>query len=223
MTIRIPSISMRKFLKKEINNSKNILDIGCGDGVMAFYLISSLNCRVDGVDLDKGKVHRANEKFRKRVVKGLALCYFCDSKDIDEKFNAREKSPAFKLEFVLSISSGSPKAQNKPCLLRRGKRKGFVINETFDAVLIIHALHHLTDIGKILSKIKYVLKIDGKILIGEYERNFGEKHDNCPGFSSKKIKSMLNTARFRDIRNHKVHNNFVIITAKKGGIKTWKK
>jgi|SRR3989338_1840191 len=176
---KAPSLLMKKFLKNEIGNSKRVLDIGCGDGVMALYLISSLNCRVDGVDLDKGKIRRANEKFRKRTVKGLALCRFCDSKNIDEQFK----------------------------------------NETFDAVLIIHALHHLADLSSILSKIKYILKVGGKIFIEEYRHNFGEKLDNCPRFSSNKIKSMLNTAGFRYLRDHKIHENFIMITAVKGGIK----
>ena len=42
--------------------------------------------------------------------------------------NTREKSPAFKLEYHLSISPGSHKTTNKPRLLSRGKNpKGFVI------------------------------------------------------------------------------------------------
>ena len=175
-TITFPSLSMKKFLKNEIGNSKRILDVGCGDGVMALYLISSLKCSINGIDLDKGGVHRANEKFRKRTVKGLALCHFCDSKNIDKKFK----------------------------------------NETFDAVLVIHTIHHLTDLSTILLKIKDSLRVHGKIFIGEYKRNFGEKRDNCPRFSSNKIKSMLNTSGFKHIKNHNVNKNLIMITAVKG-------
>src|SRR3989344_3732113 len=106
MTAKAPSILMKKFLKKEIGNSERVLDIGCGDGTMALYLISSLNCHIDGIDLDKGKVHRANKKFRKRLTKGLALCSLCDSRNMDKKF-----------------------------------RKGI-----FDAILIMHTIHHLADL-----------------------------------------------------------------------------
>ena len=180
LTTNVPSLSMKRFLKNEIGNSKRVLDVGCGDGVMALYLISSLNCRIDGIDLEKGEVHRANKKFKKRKVKGLALCHFCDSKNINKKFK----------------------------------------NETFDAVLVIHTLHHLTDLSIILPKIKYGLKVGGKIFIGEYERNFGEKRDNCPRFSSNKIKSMLNTAGFSGIKSRNVHKTFVMITAINGGVKT---
>ena len=175
---KAPSLLMNEFLKNEIGNSKRVLDVGCGDGAMALYLASSLNCRVDGIDLDKGRVHRANEKFRKRMTKGLALCRSCDSENIDKKFK----------------------------------------NETFDAVLIVHVLHHLTELSSILSKIRRVLKIGGKIFIEEYNPAFGEKLDNCPRFSSNKIKSMLNTARFRDIIDCNIHKKFIMITAVKGKI-----
>ena len=176
--IKAPSLLMKKFLKREIGDSKRVLDIGCGDGVMALYLISSLNCHIDGVDLDKGKIQRANEKLRKGIVKGLALCHLCDSKKIDKKFK----------------------------------------KETFDAVLIVHVLHHLTELSSILSKIRRILKIGGKIFIEEYNPAFGEKLDNCPRFSSNKIKSMLNTARFRDIIDCNIHKKFIMITAVKGRI-----
>jgi len=35
---KVPSLLMKRFLKNEINSSKRILDVGCGDGVMALYL-----------------------------------------------------------------------------------------------------------------------------------------------------------------------------------------
>ncbi len=51
------------------------------------FLISSLNCHVDGIDLDKGEVNRANKKFKKQRVKGLALCRVCNVKDVKKKFS----------------------------------------------------------------------------------------------------------------------------------------
>jgi len=173
----MPSILMKRFLRKEIGNSKRVLDIGCGDGALARYLISYLNCRVDGVDADRGKVHRANEKFKRQITKGLALCCLCNSNDINKKF----------------------------------KKK------TFDIVIINHVLHHLIDLNVTLLKIRHVLKKGGRLFIAEYERDYGEKIDNCPRFSDKKIKSMLKTAGFRNVINNAAHQNFVMITAKNGG------
>ena len=173
MSARIPLMALKQFLKKEIVNSKRILDIGCGDGKIALYLISSLNCYVDGIDLDKGKVHRANEKFKKLPMRGLALCYLCDSRNINKKFKTN----------------------------------------TFDIILITHTLHHLVGLNEVLLKARYVLKQKGKIIIGEYKQKYGERIDNCPRFSNKKIKSMLRTAGFRNIKNHNTNKNFIIITA----------
>ena len=173
----IPSILMKRFLRKEISNSKRVLDIGCGDGTLALYLISSLNCRVDGVDLDKGKVHRANEKFKRQMTKGLALCRLCNSHDINTRFK----------------------------------------NKTFDIVIIIHVLHHLTDLNATLLKIRHVLKKGRRLFIGEYQRDYGEKIDNCPRFSDEKIKCMLKTAGFRNVISNAVNQNFVMITAENGG------
>ena len=175
---KIASELIKKFLKNEIGNSKRILDIGCGDGVMALYLTSSLNCLIDGIDLDKRRVHRANEKFKERTTKGIALCHFCDSKNINKKFN----------------------------------------KNTFDFVLIMHTIHHLTDLADVLLKTQYALKYRGRIFVGEYQRDYGEKRDNCPRFSNKKIKSMLKTAGFGNITDHDI-KKFVMITAEKGGIK----
>jgi len=62
------------------------------------------------------------------------LCrFFCVAKNF---VDTREKSPAFKLEYHLSISPGSHKTTNKPRLLSRGKNpKGFVIYQNLNSRL----------------------------------------------------------------------------------------
>ena len=172
---KTPSQSLKRFLRKEVGGSKYILDIGCGDGVLALFLILSLNCKIYGIDLDKGKIHMANKKLKKRITKGIALCRLCDSRDINKKF---------------------------------GKN-------IFDWVFLVHTLHHLPDMGVILSNARNVLKPDGKIFICEYKQKYGENSDNCPRYSSRKIISMLNTSGFRNARACKVHRNLVTIIAKK--------
>jgi len=76
---------LRQFLKREVGYSKQILDIGCGDGATALYLISSLDCIIQGIDLDAGLVHRANEKFNRKPHKGFAVCTVYKAEDIDRK------------------------------------------------------------------------------------------------------------------------------------------
>src|SRR3989338_1165096 len=71
-----------------------------------------------------------------RIIKFFSFTHFIESHGgylifgiVVKDINTREKSPAFKLEYHLSISPGSHKTTNKPRLLSRGKNpKGFVIN-----------------------------------------------------------------------------------------------
>lgn len=77
---------LKQFLKQEVSYSKRILDIGCGDGATALYLISSLNCTIQGIDLDAGRVHRANKKFKRKPHKGFAVCNILKAEDMRRKF-----------------------------------------------------------------------------------------------------------------------------------------
>ena len=151
---------LKQFLKQEVGNSKQILDIGCGDGATALYLISSLNCTIQGIDLDAGRIHRANEKFKRKPHKGFAICNVFKAEDMNRKF--------FQIPF--------------------------------NAVIVTHALHHLDNVRKALTKSKNVLTRDGKIIIAEYTRQFGEKVDNCPRFSTEKIKLLVAKAGFRKVK-----------------------
>jgi cyclopropane fatty-acyl-phospholipid synthase-like methyltransferase len=76
---------VRQFLKREVGHSKRMLDIGCGDGATALYLISSLNCSIQGIDMDAGRVHRANEKFKRKPHRGFAVCSVLKAEDMNRK------------------------------------------------------------------------------------------------------------------------------------------
>jgi len=151
---------LRQFLKREVGYSKRVLDIGCGDGATALYLISSLNCTIQGIDLDAGRVHRANEKFKRKPHKGFAVCNVFKAENMNRKF--------FKIPF--------------------------------DTVIVTHAFHHMDNIRKALIKSKNVLARDGKIIIAEYTAQFGEKIDDCPRFSTEKIKLLVTKAGFKKIK-----------------------
>lgn len=151
---------LRQFLKQEVGYAKRILDIGCGDGATALYLISSLNCNVQGIDMDAGRVHRANEKFKRKPRKGFAVC----------------------------------------SVLKAEGMTGGYFETPPDVVIIIHAFHHLHNIGKALAKSKGVLARDGKIIIAECTAQFGETLDDCPRFSADKIKRLMTRAGFKKIK-----------------------
>jgi len=166
---------MKKFLKSEIGDFKRVLDVGCGEGSTSIYLASNLNCIVEGIDVEKGKLHRAMKRFDENSAKGLVLCHFCDCRKVDKKFSG----------------------------------------ESFDFVIIVHALHHLCDLSIVLPKLRGVLKKGGELIIMEYEKSYGEKLDNCPRFSPMKINSMLRTAGFRNLVSRDVISDFVTVIAMK--------
>jgi cyclopropane fatty-acyl-phospholipid synthase-like methyltransferase len=113
---------LRKFLKREVGHDKRVLDIGCGDGATALYLISSLNCNVQGIDMDAGRVHRANEKFRRKPHKGFAVCSVLKAEDMSRKtfqtpFDAVLVTHAF--HHLNNVRKALVKAKN--VLARNGK------------------------------------------------------------------------------------------------------
>ena len=53
---------------------------------MALYLITSLKCTVQGIDLDAGRIHRANKKFKQKSHRGFAVCSILKAEDMRRKF-----------------------------------------------------------------------------------------------------------------------------------------
>lgn len=163
-------------MAQEIGGSKRILDIGCGDGATAFYLISSLSCDVRGIDADAGKIHRANEKIRRKLRNRFAVCENLKAEDM--------------------------------------RRNSF--QKPFDAVIIIHAFHHLGNVKKALAKSKSVLSRGGKIIIAEYTNSFGENIDDCPRFSAEKILLLVKQSGFSGLKKINISSGlFAIIGYKK--------
>lgn len=113
---------LRQFLKREVGYAKRILDIGCGDGATALYLISSLNCNVQGIDMDAGRVHRANEKFKRKPHKGFAVCSVLKAEDITgEYFKIPPDVVIITHAFHHLHNIGKALAKSKSVLTRDGK------------------------------------------------------------------------------------------------------
>ena len=58
----------------------------------------------------------------------------------------------------------------------------------------------------------------GRILIAEYAPSFGERIDDCPRYSEKKIRSLLADAGFTDITAHRLDPRLNVLTAKRRGV-----
>lgn len=113
---------LKRFLKREVGYAKRILDIGCGDGATALYLISSLNCNVQGIDMDAGRVHRANERFKRKPRKGFAVCSVLKAEDITgEYFETPPDVVIITHAFHHLHNIGKALARSKGVLARDGK------------------------------------------------------------------------------------------------------
>jgi ubiquinone/menaquinone biosynthesis C-methylase UbiE len=106
---------LQQFLKQEVGRSARILDIGCGDGAAALYLISSYACAVQGIDLDAGRIHRANKKFKQRPRKGFAVCNVLKAEKISRRFFGKSFKAVIiihALHHVQNIAIALRKAKN---------------------------------------------------------------------------------------------------------------
>ncbi len=51
-----------------INESKYVLDVGCGVGMTACYIAKKYGCRVVGVDIHEEMISRSNERAERPIV-----------------------------------------------------------------------------------------------------------------------------------------------------------
>ncbi|OHA08861.1 MAG: hypothetical protein A3B37_00740 [Candidatus Sungbacteria bacterium RIFCSPLOWO2_01_FULL_59_16] len=87
----------------------------------------------------------------------------------------------------------------------------------FHLALVTNALHHF-DAYRALRRTRAMLLPGGRILIAEYAPSFGERIDDCPRYSEKKIRSLLADAGFTDITAHRLDPRLNVLTAKRRGV-----
>ena len=106
----------RLFSQIDLSNVKNVLEVGCGIGVLSSYLAEKYGWKVTGIDLDPEQIKSAKKTHRE-----------------NENLNFIE-ADATKLLFM----------DNK-----------------FDLVLSVDALHHIPNRNKTFDEINRVLKSNG--------------------------------------------------------------
>ncbi len=104
------------FSQIDINNLKNVLEVGCGIGVLSKYLVEKYGWKVTGIDLDPEQIKIAKKTHRE-----------------NENLNFLE-ADATKLPFM---------------------------DNEFDLVLSVDALHHIPNRNKTFDEINHVLKSNG--------------------------------------------------------------
>ena len=106
----------RLFSQIDLSNVKNVLEIGCGIGVLSSYLAEKYGWRVTGIDLDPEQIKSAKKTHRE-----------------DKNLNFL-KADALKLPFM---------------------------ENEFDLVLSVDALHHIPNRNETFDELNRVLKSNG--------------------------------------------------------------
>jgi arsenite methyltransferase len=65
-----------------INEDTNVLDVGCGVGATACYLVKKYGCRVVGVDLHESMIARSNERAQREGVAERVEFRVADAQDL---------------------------------------------------------------------------------------------------------------------------------------------
>ncbi|MBI4022425.1 MAG: class I SAM-dependent methyltransferase [Candidatus Andersenbacteria bacterium] len=82
---------IKQFLAAHIPAGSRIIDVGCGTGWTALFVAENkAGCRVDGVDIDTLKVHRANRLFLRAKREHLVHCARCGAEELVRRFKRRQ-------------------------------------------------------------------------------------------------------------------------------------
>lgn len=123
----------------DINNAKNILDIGCGSGLIALMLAQRSNAQIMAIDIDADAIIQTNENFsnspwsNRLEAQNISIQDFTKSQEL--KFELIVSNPPF---FVNSLKT----PDEKRCLARH-------TDTLSHADLILHASKVLAAEGKI--------------------------------------------------------------------------
>lgn len=89
-----------KFIRNEIKPGSRVVDVGCGTGWTALLLANAkLSCRVEGVDINTLKIHRANRLFLKAKRDHLVHCEIGTSENLLSRFGSST------IDYIVSVHS----------------------------------------------------------------------------------------------------------------------
>ncbi len=87
-------------------------------------------------------------------------------------------------------------------------------DNSFDAVISVHALHEIQNPDVALCEMRRVLKHGSLLFIADFTR--GELRWNETYFTTRQVRTMLRNAQFRDVRVEKVRGeHFMFASATK--------
>lgn len=83
MSLKSYNRVINRFLLRHIRPNSTVVDVGCGTGTTALLLARERpGCRVEGIDIDEIKIHRANALFAKAKREHLVRCHICSAENL---------------------------------------------------------------------------------------------------------------------------------------------
>ena len=133
-----------RFIKKD--QSKRILDIGVGSGCLSISILNErLNCKCDGIDISKNALKLAKTNANLHQLLDRIKFY---KRDVDNFYNDK---------YDLIISN--------PPYIKKHKIKYLGTINYEPKIALDGGLDGLEVIRKVISKSKYLLKINGKLIL----------------------------------------------------------
>jgi tRNA1Val (adenine37-N6)-methyltransferase len=175
-----------KKIKKELN-SKHVLDIGTGTGLLSLLLAQNTNTFVDAVEIDSNAYQQAKENFNSSLWKERLAVFNIDIQEFitDKKYDCIISNPPFFEDDLRSDNEEKNKAKHDSSLTLQQLVKAVDINLNREGIFFVllpyHRMHYFETEAK-----KSGLYVDEKLLVKQTT-----KHDffrSCLSFSRKETK-----------------------------------
>ncbi len=85
----------------------------------------------------------------------------------------------------------------------------------YDAATSVHALHHYRDPYAALRNMRTVLRPGGRVLLAEFDPDYGETLDDCPRFSLTKIAWLCEDAGLRVVATDRKRPGVLLVTGER--------
>jgi tRNA1Val (adenine37-N6)-methyltransferase len=175
-----------KKIKKELN-SKHVLDIGTGTGLLSLLLAQDTTAFIEAVEIDSNAYQQAKENFNSSPWKERLAVFNIDIQQFlaDKKYDCIISNPPFFEDDLLSDNEEKNKAKHDSSLSLQQLVKAVDTNLSEEGIFFVllpyHRMHYFETEAK-----KAGLYVDEKLLVKQTT-----KHDffrSCLSFSRKETK-----------------------------------
>lgn len=179
--------TIRHFLLRHVADGDAVLDVGCGNGWAALTIARERpGCLVHGADSDTRAVHRVNQRARRLPT-----------------------SPAG----LRGTGRGGARVHCTPCAAEELVRT--FGRSKYDVATSVHALHHFQDPYWAIRNMRNIARRGGRVLLAEFDPDYGETLDDCPRFSLTKIAWLCEDAGLRVVTAERKRPGVLLVAAER--------